>query len=117
MTAKQAVYQCFFCYRGDRYEELIEQIAYSEKATGNVLFCTFPGLNHLMIRGDMEMEFVNVVKASVKLEGVFGTRSILRKKIPVINIWHVNKRGHDESAVPVAGAEGAVSNDMSLAQV
>jgi hypothetical protein len=114
MTGEQAVYRCFFCYRGDRYEEMLEQLASGEKPTGNVLFCTFPGLNRLTIREDMKKEFLNVVKASVKLEGVFGARPIIKKAIPRSSVVSVNK-GQDESAVPVAVVEGVVSSDTSLA--
>ena len=115
MTGEQAVYTCYFCERGDRYEEKFFQISSGEKPTGNVLFCTFPGLNRLTIREDMKKEFLNVVKGSVKLEGVFGKRPIIKKDVPAGNMDSVNKGAHVESVVAVAGAEGAVSSDTSLA--
>jgi len=114
MTEEQAVYRCFFCYRGERYEERLAQIASGEKPRGNVLFCMFPGLNRLTIRDDMTKEFLNVVKASVKLEGVFGARPIIRREVLEGNMGSIDKEGHGENAVPVADAEGAVSSDTSL---
>ena len=114
MTGEQAVYSCFFCYRGDSYSEKFVQIASGEKPTGNVLFCTFPGLNRLTIREDMKKEFLNVIKASVKLEGVFGTRPVI-KDVPAINMESVNKGGHGDSVVTITGAEAPVSSDPSLA--
>lgn len=114
MTGEQAVYMCYFCETGDRYEEKFFQISSGDKPTGNVLFCTFPGLNRLTIREDMKKEFLNVVKGSVKLEGVFGKRSIIRKDVPAGNMDSVKKEALVESVVAVGAAEGAVSSDTPL---
>jgi hypothetical protein len=72
MTAEQAIYRCYFQYTGDCFEESIAQIANGEEKTGNILNCVFPGLRRFTIRTDGKREFVTVVSAKVKLEGVFG---------------------------------------------
>jgi hypothetical protein len=71
MTEEQAVYRSFVLDRGDPLDESIAQVADGEELTGNVLMCTFPGLRRLTVQNQRK-EFVSVVKATVKLEGVFG---------------------------------------------
>lgn len=71
MTEEQAVYRSFVLDRGYDFDESIAQVADGEEVTGNVLMCTFPGLRRLTVRNHRK-EFLSVVKATVKLEGVFG---------------------------------------------
>lgn len=74
MSVEQAIYVCLFRYRGDRYQEEFDQVEGGEKPVGKVLFCTFPGLNRLTIGANLKKKFANMVRASVKLEGAFGSR-------------------------------------------
>ena len=56
----------------------------------------------------MKKEFLNVVKASVKLEGVFGPRPIMKKEVLGARLGSGQKEGSTLG-------DGAVSNQPSLA--
>lgn len=75
MTAEQAIYRCFLQHTGDPFNDSIAQIANGEQPNGTVLACMFPGLRRFTIHTNGKKEFVTVVSARVKLEGVFGSKS------------------------------------------
>jgi hypothetical protein len=82
MSEEQSIYRCFLPDNGDTFDDSIFQVETGEKAKGNILLCMFPGLRRLNIGLDQKKGFVIVVKAIVKLEGVFGRKTISRKEVP-----------------------------------
>jgi len=72
MTTEQAIYQCIFPNYGDVFDERTAETGSGEEPIGNVLICIFPGLKRFTVLKKMSGEFLTVVKAEVKLEGIFG---------------------------------------------
>jgi hypothetical protein len=82
MTTEQAVYRSIFPNYGDEFDERIAQTVSGEDHVGRVMICTFPGLSrftvHMPDESDRSMVrgFLTVVKAEVKLEGVFRKKAL-----------------------------------------
>lgn len=66
MTEEQAIYRCFIPDTGDLFSDEVMEGA-EENPAGQVLLCTFPGLDRLILK-DGEKVSVAVVKASVELQ-------------------------------------------------
>lgn len=66
MTEEQAIYRCFIPDTGDQFSDEVMEGA-EENPAGQVLLCTFPGLDRLILK-DGEKVSVAVVKASVELQ-------------------------------------------------
>ena len=69
MTEEQAIYRCYFLDNGQRFDKDWMEIAAGENPVGNVSMCTFPGLRRFTMHNGKK-EFLAVVKATTKLEGV-----------------------------------------------
>ena len=67
MTQEQAIYRCFMADSGETFVEGWQKVAEGERVGGMVLMCTHPTLCRVNLQ-NRALDYVSVVKASVKLE-------------------------------------------------
>jgi hypothetical protein len=67
MTEEQAIYRCFIPDTGEQFDDEVMEVAEEQPAGHQVLLCTFPGLDRLILKDGRKVS-VTVVKASGELQ-------------------------------------------------